>query len=604
MKSNENDEINYIEENQKLRQVNESLNNELASLKSQFEKTFSLSQTLEESYQKNSKLSSNIHKLNEEKEDLQRRLKISLHSNQELQNSFEEERGNMRLSFEKEVQELNNKFSKINNENSDTIKKNNETIRSLQLKIQILEEKSNKYELENQKICQSLTEYFNSEIRTFDDLIIILNQPKIQEPETKAEQIPIIQNSHIDFSTELRAYENTISKLKLNSKKERKAYEKAIEDHKKAIETIKDDFGQKENEYISQIEELKNKIDFQSNQMQEIIQTKDRTIQENARLKTKIQCITHEFKAKQLNESQHHNENISNLTSKLNQAEDSNEKLKTQVPILLNQLKFFKSSAKSLNEKVMELENSLDSLTSENNKKVEEIYNLKKEIESKDKNLSESAKKNDQIASQLKSYVSMLKEKTTENAKLHSALEHSTVEVEAQKNELFELKTERDELLNASSEKEMKITSLESQIAEFLSKIQKLEQELAISQKKLVVASEPINETSLLPLTTWAVGTFPDDLAEMVTKISDNQTLQTPSKLKHIFSIIMEWYQKKDERINNEIDSLKQKLFDMETNESLFVKNFSAIFEKDFTNIINDENLQKEVEVFIAALKN
>ena len=108
MKSNENDEINYIEENQKLRQVNESLNNELASLKSQFEKTFSLSQTLEESYQKNSKLSSNIHKLNEEKEDLQRRLKISLHSNQELQNSFEEERGNMRLSFEKEVQELNN----------------------------------------------------------------------------------------------------------------------------------------------------------------------------------------------------------------------------------------------------------------------------------------------------------------------------------------------------------------------------------------------------------------------------------------------------------------------------------------------------------------
>lgn len=601
---NENDQINYIEENQKLRQVNESLNNELSSLKSQFEKTFSISQTLEESYQKNSMLSSSIHKLTEEKEDLHHRLQISLQSYQELQNSFEKERVDIRLSFEKEIQELNNKFSKNNNELSDTIKKNNETIRSLQQKIQIFEEKSNKYEFENQKICQSLTKYFNYEIRTIDDLIFILNQPKIEEQELKTENKQIDQSNNIDFSIEIQSYENTISKLKSNSKKDRKLYEKAIEDQKKAIELIKEDFNIKEKEYISQIEELTNKIDRQSNQMKEIIQLKDATIQENAKLKTKIQCITHEFKAKQLNESQHHNENISNLTSQLNQVEDSNEKLKTQVPILLNQLRFFKSTAKSLNEKVNELENSLDSLTSENNKKVEEIFNLKKEIESKNKNIFECNNKNEQITTQLKSYVNMLKEKNTENSKLKAALEHSIIEVEAQKNEFFELKTERDELLNSSSEKEMKISSLESKINEDLIKIQKLEQELVIAQKKLVVASEPINETSLLPLTTWAVGTFPDDLAEMVTKISDNQTLQTPSKLKHIFSIIMEWYQKKDERINNEIESLKQKLFDMETNESLFVKNMSNIFEKDYKNIINDENLQKEIEVFISNLKN
>ncbi|KAK8894837.1 hypothetical protein M9Y10_023276 [Tritrichomonas musculus] len=598
-----NDNTNYFEENQKLRQANENLNNELSSLKSQFEKTFSLSQTLEESYKKNSELSSTIHKLKDEKEDLMNRLQIIIQSNQELQNNFEIERNNLRLSFEKENQDLKNQASDKENEFSDVIKKNNETIKSLEQKSQFLEVKFNECQLENQKMCQSLSNYFNSEINSNDDLILFLNQPKIEEPDKKAESKIENQINDINFSIELQSYENTISKLKNKSKKDRKSYEQIIEDLKRTIEMMQNDFSLKEKEYLSQFEELRNKVDRQTNQMNEMSQTKDLAIQENARLKTKIHCITHEFEAKQLNESLHHNENINSLTVKLNQAEDSNEKLKTQVPILLNQLKFFKNTAKSLKEKVTDLEKSIDSLTAENNKNVEQIYKLKKEIETKDKDISEINKKNNEIAIQLKKYVNLLKDKTTENAKLKAAFEHSTVEMEAQKNEFFDVKNERDELLNTVTQNESKITSLESKVNEILNKNKNLENELIIAQKKLVVSSEPINETSLLPLTTWAVGTFPNDLAEMITKISDNQTLQTPSKLKHIFSIIMEWYQKKDERVNNEIESIKQKIFDMETNESLFVKYLSNIFEKDYSNIFTDEALQRDLDNYVSNLK-
>ncbi|OHT07871.1 hypothetical protein TRFO_23730 [Tritrichomonas foetus] len=642
------------EENHRLLQINESLNEEISRLKQQFEKTISLSQSLEDSFKKNSELSATVRKVNEEKEDLKHRLQISLQTNQELQTAFVDEKNNMRESFDNEIKELNNQFSSHKEEMKSELIQKQKQIASLKNKIQELEVKSNLYETENKSVYQILSSFFNLEISSIEDLQHILadksqiqkektNQESYQEAnkesykaankesykEANRENIKV-KNQKVEKSKKkvkenfdpqiLHEYENIIEKLKAKNQKNRISFEQFITAQNKEIESMKNEFEQKEKEFTAQIHELKNKNERQASHFQEIIQSKDEIIQENARLKTQLQCQTHEMESKFVAESLHYNENLNKLTVKLHQTEESNEKLKKQLPLLLEQLKSYKNLSQNQKTQISEFEKT----TKENEetilKNTNSITELKNEKENLKENLKNSADKINEVTLKVKELESLITEKNVENKKLRAALEHSSISLESQKNEFLLIRNERDELLTTVSKNESQINNLQSKIGDFSIQIRNLENELSIAQKKLLVAAEPINEPSLLPLATWAVGDFPEELSNLINDISNNQTLKTPSKLKQIFSLIIEWYQKKTSRVDHQLDESNQKLFELNQNVSTFTNLLTNAINFNFdnegkmvsidsgnkftNNIINDEKVQKEFVYHIENLKN
>ena len=587
---------NLEDENRKLRQINESLNDEINSLKKQLEKTLSASTSLEEMFKKNSDLMANIQRLNDEKEDLKHRLQISLQKNQEILSTYNEEKNNLISSKDREIQELNTQLNFKINEYSKEISENNSTIKSLEVKNQELELNVKYLKDENQKIYQLLTNHFQYDINSYNDIVHALDIIK-EDQETTKSTLSIPTFSYDDS-------ERIINKLKSKIKKNKNLYEQAISSQKKEIENLKNEHTKRVQDLDLKIQELQNKNERIEKQKNEILQEKDNILQENAKLSSKVKFTINDYESKILNESLQHNEAINELTNKLHKTESSNEKLKKQLLILIEQLKTYKSTTKTQKSQIEELEKSIAFFENDNS-------NIKKENLELHQSSNEMKQSNQQLTSNLnelqlkfKENMLSLNEMKTENQKLKAIIEQSTISMEAQNNEFIAIKDERDSLLTTISKNESHIFELDSRINDLIMKNKNLEIELSTAQKKLIVAAEPVNEYSLLPLAAWATGSFPDDLSRIVSDISNNQTLKTPTKLKQIFSIIVDWYQKQTKRIDNDLDETKHKLFITTNNINSFSAFLGKIFGKDYSDILTNEKMQNDLLESIEKLKS
>jgi hypothetical protein len=56
----------------------------------------------------------------------------------------------------------------------------------------------------------------------------------------------------------------------------------------------------------------------------------------------------------------------------------------------------------------------------------------------------------------------------------------------------------------------------------------------------LIVATEPVDEISLLLLAAESVDSFPVELTQIVQDVTKNPTIGAPSKMKQIFIVIHE----------------------------------------------------------------
>ena len=587
---------NLEDENRKLRQINESLNDEINSLKKQLEKTLSASTSLEEMFKKNSDLMANIQRLNDEKEDLKHRLQISLQKNQEILSTYNEEKNNLISSKDREIQELNTQLNFKINEYSKEISENHSTIKSLEVKNQELELNVKYLKDENQKIYQLLTNHFQYDINSYNDIVHALDIIK-EDQETTKSTLSIPTFSYDDS-------ERIINKLKSKIKKNKNLYEQTISSQKKEIENLKNEHTKRVQDLDLKIQELQNKNERIEKQKNEILQEKDNILQENAKLSSKVKFTINDYESKILNESLQHNEAINELTNKLHKTESSNEKLKKQLLILIEQLKTYKSTTKTQKSQIEELEKSIAFFENDNS-------NIKKENLELHQSSNEMKQSNQQLTSNLnelqlkfKENMLSLNEMKTENQKLKAIIEQSTISMEAQNNEFIAIKDERDSLLTTISKNESHIFELDSRINDLIMKNKNLEIELSTAQKKLIVAAEPVNEYSLLPLAAWATGSFPDDLSRIVSDISNNQTLKTPTKLKQIFSIIVDWYQKQTKRIDNDLDETKHKLFITTNNINSFSAFLGKIFGKDYSDILTNEKMQNDLLENIEKLKS
>lgn len=602
MQFQENQNNILLEENQKLHQSNAILQNELLTLKDQLTKSLSLSSKLEEAYSKNSELLSQINKLNDEKEDFKHRLQINIQSYRELETSIKSEKENLSTSHTREINNLTNDYNEQINKLQFVIKNKDDKIQKLEQNIKETESDSNKYKTEMQQTYKALSQYFQLDLYRSDDLIHLLSQPITKTPTESTKETQTIEVEST-IQLEIQNYKSTITHLKSKAQQLCSEYEEKISKLKQSIESIHSNHEQKVKLYENQIQELKHKNESQSHQMNEIILSKDAVIQENAKLKTQIRCASNECEAKQLNLSLQHNEAINNLTTKLHKAEESNDKLKMQIAPLIDQIKKYKIVYKQCKDQIMHNQQVINQLEFEIENARKDNENLSQKFDDKDKENKKLKENIHELNTEFKTNSIILNEKSAEIEKLKMELEKLSVIIETKKDEYAALENEKDELVKIMHEKDNKIAENEAQLDLSFKKCTNFENELRNVQQKLAAALEPINESSLLPLASWASRTIPEDLMKMITEIANNSSLQLPSKLKQLFCLIIEWYQKMTARISSENEEIKKQIFDNEQRIIEFSQFASYIFDTDFSNIFRDDQQQKELEKIVNNLR-
>ena len=592
-------------ENASLIQKNEQLNSDLLTLQKQFQSAVDVSSSFQNISKKNEDLSKQIRVANEEKEDLQRRLKIALQNIEELKDKLTNEEKRVNNNTFYEIEALKNKIE-------DERKQYQLQISQLQNKMSSIEHESQRKDIEIQKfnsdlqsIFQASKQYFNQNVDSIEALIYLFNSP----PEKSEHSFSIVtESSYIDnIPNPMTEVEKKKIKRKIKSQMQKKILLEKQSIERDLKQRLEAPYIQKISELNAANEELRNKIDRLTNENDSLKSNSFRTFEENSQLKIQMEFLKNDQKNKMINKMMNLNDHLKDVNSKLNASEQSNEILKKQVGSLMSKLQISENENQKLTKKFQKISINYEEISEEKEKvdqNNEVLGHQNNELQSK---IIQLTQRTNDLQTLVKQLQNSLNEKNIEAQQMLSQIESlektNTIQVEEIQTHQIQIEN-LSKMLKDESDKANKLKILSQQLEE---NCKNLEESSKIAHQKLLKAKEPSDASLILPLSVWSIPELPNDLIQCVQEVVNNSTLQTPTKIRQVMSIICQYFISKDENNQNKINEMQNKenqFHENILNFSNFLQNLFPEIEENFDNIIENNVLQMKISELISQIRS
>lgn len=616
------------DENFRLQQKNEILLNELGNLKKQFSEISTINQNLQNSHEENNQLSVNYRKLQDEKDDLQRRFDICMAQlNECKQNLKFQNHGKNNENVTANILSMIEKKKTISNTPKDA--ETQQQINELKDQIKELLKSKRKLEAElhketnlqriskeqNEKLLRSIAQYFD--LQYYSDEQIVLNNGSAR---------PIIRNAD-DFISYLKTHQ-TEDYLKKSISQQ---YKKEIEEQKQnflvIIKKLKSKLKQEKNakdqleaaykaseiEYQNTIEKLKK----ESEKVQ--VQNTDFEYQ-NMGNTTSISHLIPSFGS---------NHELSLKDQKLIRMKNKINELRQEVQHLTSQLHECQSKpaaqeAHSICYNCEQLQSQLFELKSEN----EKLTNSNKEL-TKQNSLIKA--KNEQIQSNKQNYSLEITQLKLDKDEFEGKYNFVVSQYELLKTEVKTLQTRNDEREMALSRSNNALMQLQkmcsahkedistlydqrNRLTELIYKLREtiqkdfvyienllnenssLKERLKQIQNEKIAQNTPLKAVSeKVPVTSWFCQDFDSELCNKISEFAVNDAYPFTAKLKHVFLTIARHYNNKCQEFQRSIESIN------ETHSKTLksISEFIILFTKPFnsTEIDSIESLFNPLKV-------
>lgn len=584
-------------------------------LKAQFEQAVTVAKKVDNVHEENFKLSNQVRNLQLENENLQCRLQILLHNNEELEN----QNNNYKSLFTQQMLQAN---SDKEIEVSKTQKICNGKIDSLLIRINQSEEAKEKSILEVKmlkskidRMLQSANDCFKIKFEEIETFIDFLNQTSNSKPsniDINNNDILINQQQQQIQCLPEKTYKNKNDKKKIKSlKNQSKKLVLEINRLQSKIDQLESEHSKQIKDYQNECQKLKDDLEMSQTESKESIRLLK---EQNQTLKCKFIKLRKEaveIQTQMLTNQANININTNTKPKQKEIQVPSNTKSKSENKELIESLQ---KENKKLIEKVDDLKNKVNKIEDE---KIELIDKLK-EVNNLNENLQISI---DQFLIEKKAYEALKKQNSDEIKNLRERLK-SKEEVSKPKQEVIE--KYKDEIIKLetlvkSQSDELQSLNLQKQNYSFersnmLSKSQKLQDENEELKTKLVALNEELNELNdklankpeikvedVLPGSAFRFKDFDPSLSQQIEQVGFNQYLSPQSKLNKIYNLILNHYnailkEKSDlnQHMTEHLEIVKKKLNSFLVDLSIGLS-FNALTFDDFLSFGGQKLIDKAV---------
>ncbi|OHT10826.1 hypothetical protein TRFO_19809 [Tritrichomonas foetus] len=566
---------------ERLSETIDQLRKENSQLKSQFDEAVSISDEVEKIHSQNNKLIIEVRQLKSEKEDLQRRLNISVQSNEEISKKFENFKKMQNFQFTNDQETICKEIDKIKQENENRIK-------DLTIEVETVkndcEQKGVTIQLLKSKIdhaLQNAERYFHCQVTDFDMLISILSKPTFSNLNSAA---PNVINDQIDIddslcSKKVKEKKGIVKKYKSKIKKIENEKDDEIDELKRKIHELSTNFIKEKNDYLNQIEKLKEE-------------------KQNFESKTRIQITSLESKLESYKRNQSNAINNTKITETIEtQMNKPNNIEPLDVDYLIERQK--QQQQQQLEKQQQQQRKRQSEIEEQYLIKIEDLNRKLKNAEEQmnkyyqDFKVQESQKQKfeldfERVSGELKSLKIIHAECQNEIKTLRETLHSSNL-----KNKLNSPNDKKQIPINMNQYNLVKLNESQKAEIERLNKLRTAEQnektalskKIAILENDLNACEEKLKKTQesfdefcfevqkqpkptandLLPPSAFSCPDLDKQLAVSIEKIAINASLQPSSKIRNSFKTIANYYEQKIIQMNEhmkamnfENESLKQ----------------------------------------------
>ncbi|OHS94790.1 hypothetical protein TRFO_39029 [Tritrichomonas foetus] len=601
----------------------ENLKNERSSLQTQYDEAMTYVSQIDNLHKTVSDLTKENLKLNSEKDELNRRLQISLQVSEEaksriqLQKDSFSNKNDVRSIFEQEKNKLNNQIDQLNKK---LLEKDNELNESEKEKEEMNEDINNLLTTAKNKFLiafnsiQSLTNFLmknqNSENSTFNSFSqntqLTNNNSSFGLNNSFSSSMNVEDRFDVKYEIMLDKIQH-YKHLLNNEKNQRKETEEKLLHLEKQKEIQANEANKIISDLETQINETQKKMEEIENRYNQEISLKNNEIESLQRQLSNFQNLnqlktTKTIKNKYENKLSKLTQQIEDLKEKLNfqaiKIKESTVAFTTQnkkISILTNQLQKYETTV------ILEKQRMIDT-ERRNNQLQEEVQSLKAE-------LNEQKIENDQLEMQISFNNSRNKTGKTESemnqSKINELMQliedskagNQVVQalIENQKKELSSIYKERETIFQIIQKQNILLkyydnqtTKLEKEKNELLHQIRLLNE-----SKCMQKTVEPID--SNIPLTAWTCSDFPKELVKAMLETAKLESLSNSSKIEKVLKIIAIFYATKLDKKDSEIKSMK---IECKDNNKLLNKFIDIITDSLHENRLDLKHLKSNPLIF------
>ncbi|OHS95111.1 hypothetical protein TRFO_38657 [Tritrichomonas foetus] len=651
-------EERLLQQNVELAKKNQHLVDQNQVLKRQFDNLRTTTSEFDEITEKNSLLEKQISKLKGQNDDLTQRIEILVQTNEDLTHQlFEAQAASKTLQFS-EISNLQKKLEDERKESQRVIRGLNEDLQKVKESNEIQSISLQKNELSFSKIFEAATQKFSILVNNPETLISLLltnfNEEKRKDEAnlcslsfertcsmTQTYDNDTFDDTENDFHNFNRNHNCKGAFNNINNKSNRNEINRISRDKKiklkikklkKVIEILKieknsivTELNKKQENQIadlnSNMDQLKDVIKKQTERIEKLVDEKKNLIQENGKLTAQLEFInllpqqqkkkvaTSNFQTinMELNSSGLIVQKAEITPEELHQLKMINEKLRGQLSNAISKIKLLeddrarlKFTTKSQKQNIVELSADIQHLNSDK----KEMNNNISDLEQKLANMIQKHRTAALTAQQQKD---LLDQQNSEFEKLKLALLKCQNVASQQFDEITKHQNEREKLVTLMKRQnfvleqyEKKILTAHNQTSDQKNQLNRINEDQNNENERL-----NNNLNIHLPPNAFECNEFPDELADLVSKLASKNNLRTIPKIKQILLIIVQYYTEQlnehDKKLNSEKEK-NSKLNEKYKNLTDFLIQLFPQIDLDFDVI--DNEYKHKLSDYIALLHN
>lgn len=531
--------------------TNQRLINEKDALQKHYDDIMIYFQQMDDVHKKNIELSKTVSTLIAEKDDINRRLEISLQMNEEYKQKMQKMTITKTLNDDHELKGIKSQLIKEKEESAKEIQKLNTSIQSLTE--QLLQQQENV--VENHKSLSTILDAgqvrFGQQFSSISQFQQFLLSTPIESKEPEVE--------FTSFNNEINEYKTQINHFKQLAKHEKKSrldFEKKLENQEKEYKKYIDEKDRVIEELKLKISKVQTELEKQLTQLRSDVQQKELIINNQEITIDKMKRQINKEKAK-LKESM--NKTASPQTKVISPVVLENEELKKDLSSQFSKCKefastisVFKKKSASLNQQLQMAISNNETLKRNIREYEEKTQNLIKENEelrasltSTDLEKEDCNMQKDLAESQFKALTISSNRLKSMNDDLSMQLSHAKQSIsiletmyQKQKKEIIKYMKKREKIIDIVHKQSYTIKLDENELNKLSKEVSSLKSLLEEEKQKLKMIPEPVVPEPL----SFNASCFPRDLSVKIVEIGSSDCLSDSLKIGHMFSAINQYF--------------------------------------------------------------
>ena len=614
--SDESDIRRLQELNSQLRQKNEKLSLEISSLRSQFNEATAIGSQLEQIHQKNSKLATDLRNVTIERDELSHRLDINIQMIDELRAAKEQEKreaerriqteiNDASETYEKNFEELTNKYNKSQNELKEALKS-----------LQNIQNENESLSNSIKSAVEAAQTYFVQPIKTLDQLTSQLQEKSGYNYNLNQENNPNPQKFP-EGNLNIQELQKQIKNIKQKAKEERrlrKDAEKHISELEEKIQECQKELESSKSKNESIITDLKRQLELAELQKNSITTSSEKRISDLKMILEKERSKNQPLSASPSTRSLPAQESLnSTLQSKINsqetklkEAQASIFSLRKQNATLISQISETENTKELLQRKLQSANEESEQCRKLNDEIKSELTSLTMERDDLKEQLETALAQVEAARSSFNQSKSAFSEASCQIDKLRNAVNISESMVSKQREEIANLVKDRNQCINSIHKQNEALVAAEEMINRLIEENKEVKKTLNI-HLKTIRETEVVPKSEEIPPTSWFCIDFPRPLCASISDIAQNPALPTTAKLRNVLTTIAKYYNKQLEELNTEKENLSEKLNGIVDKFDHFFISLGPIVEDQTLNgenFLNDTRKETTIIKYLTDLQN